>query len=66
MAAYVAAVAGQRGKDAGALASAGAPKVSNKPIAAKGGVLTMDADPTGAPGLRLHQGHRRPPARSSS
>ena len=48
MAAYVAAVAGQRGKDAGALASAGAPKVSNKPIAAKNGVLEMDADPTGA------------------
>ena len=48
VAAYVAAVVGQRGKDAGALASAGAPKVSNKPIAAKSGVLTMDADPTGA------------------
>jgi plastocyanin len=48
VAAYVASVAGQPGKDAGALASAGAPKVSNKPIAAKNGVLTMDADPTGA------------------
>jgi plastocyanin len=48
VAAYVAFVAGQRGKDSGALASAGAPKVSNKPIAAKNGVLTMDADPTGA------------------
>jgi mono/diheme cytochrome c family protein len=48
VAAYVAAVAGQPGKDAGALASAGAPKVSNKPIAAKNGVLEMDADPTGA------------------
>lgn len=48
VAAYVAAVAGQPGKDAGALASAGAPKVSTKPIAAKNGVLEMDADPTGA------------------
>jgi mono/diheme cytochrome c family protein/azurin len=48
VAAYVAAVAGQPGKDAGALASAGQPKVSNKPIAAKNGVLTMDADATGA------------------
>ncbi len=48
VAAYVAAVAGQGGKDLGALAAAGKPKVSNKPIAAKGGTLTMDADPTGA------------------
>jgi mono/diheme cytochrome c family protein len=48
VAAYVAAVAGQRGKDAGQLASAGAPKTSNKPIAAKGGKLEIDADPTGA------------------
>ena len=48
VAAYVASVAGRGGKDEGALASAGAPEVSNKPIAAKNGVLTMDADPTGA------------------
>jgi mono/diheme cytochrome c family protein len=48
VAAYVAAVAGQKGKDAGRLASAGAPKVSNAPIAAKGGKLEIDADPTGA------------------
>jgi mono/diheme cytochrome c family protein len=48
VAAYVAAVAGQKGKDAGQLASAGAPKVSNKPIAAKGGKLEIDANPTGA------------------
>lgn len=48
VAAYVASVAGQGGKDAGALASAGAPKVSNKPIPAKGGKLEMPADPTGA------------------
>jgi mono/diheme cytochrome c family protein len=48
VAAYVASVAGRGGKDAGALASAGAPKVSNKPIAAENGVLTIDADSTGA------------------
>ena len=48
VAAYVAAVAGRGGKDEGALASAGAPEVSSKPIAAKDGVLTIDADPTGA------------------
>jgi plastocyanin len=48
VAAYVALVAGQPGKDAGALANAGQPKVSNKPIAAKGGKLEIDADPTGA------------------
>lgn len=47
VAAYVAAVAGQGGKDAGALASAGAPKTSSKPIAAENGVLTIDADPNG-------------------
>ena len=48
VAAYVALVAGQPGKDTGALANAGRPKVSNKPIAAKGGTLKIDADPTGA------------------
>ena len=48
VAAYVAAAAGQPGKDAGALANAGAPKVSKKPILAKGGTLQIDADPTGA------------------
>lgn len=48
VAAYVAAVAGQGGKDVGALATAGAPRVSDKPIAAKGGRLNMDANPTGA------------------
>src|SRR5918998_4432584 len=45
--AYVASVAGQPGKDTGALANAGRPKVSNKPIVAKGGTLKIDADPTG-------------------
>lgn len=48
VAAYVALVAGKGGKDEGFLASAGAPKVSNKPIAAKSGKLEIDADPTGA------------------
>ena len=36
------------GKDTGALANAGGPKVSSKPIAANGGQLKIDADPTGA------------------
>ena len=47
VAAYVAEVAGEPGEDRGALASIGRP-VSNKPIAAKDGVLTMPADETGA------------------
>lgn len=46
--AYVALVAGLPGQDTGALAAAGAPKVSSKPIAAKGGTLSIAADPTGA------------------
>ena len=48
VAAYVAMAAGQPGKDSGALANAGRPKVSSKPIVAKGGTLRIDADPTGA------------------
>lgn len=48
VAAYVAEVAGQPGEDRGALANAGAPKVSNKPIVAKAGTLEIPADPTGA------------------
>lgn len=47
VAAYVGMVAGEPGKDTGALASAGQAKVSNKPIAAKGGKLEMPADPSG-------------------
>jgi mono/diheme cytochrome c family protein len=47
VAAYVAEVAGQPGEDRGQLATIGKP-VSNKPIAAKDGVLTMPADETGA------------------
>jgi mono/diheme cytochrome c family protein len=45
---YVGKVAAAGGKDQGALASAGAPKVSNKPIVAKAGKLQINADPTGA------------------
>ena len=48
VAAYVAMVAGQPGDDQGRLAAAGAPEVSSKPIAASGGKLEIDADPTGA------------------
>ncbi len=48
VASYVAAVAGQPGEDQGRLAAAGAPEVSNKPIAAAGGKLEIDANPTGA------------------
>lgn len=48
VAAYVAAVAGVPGEDQGKLATAGAPKVSNKPIAASGGKLEIDASPSGA------------------
>jgi plastocyanin len=48
VAAYVAAVAGRPGKDEGKLAAAGVPEVSSKPIAAAGGKLEIDADPTGA------------------
>jgi len=48
VAAYVALVAGQPGEDEGRLATAGAPKVSNKPIAAEGGTLELDAAESGA------------------
>jgi plastocyanin len=43
VAAYVGYAAGIAGKDTGPLASAGAAKSSNKPIAAKGGTLTIEA-----------------------
>ena len=46
VAAYVAAVAGQGGKDTGALAEAGA-KVSNKPIVAEGDTLEIPAADSG-------------------
>jgi mono/diheme cytochrome c family protein len=48
VASYVAAVAGQPGEDQGKLAAAGAPDVSDEPIAAAGGKLEIDANPTGA------------------
>jgi plastocyanin len=48
VAAYVADVAAMPGQDAGLLATAGKPKVSNKPVLAKSGALTIDADPSGA------------------
>ena len=48
VAAYVAVAAGVPGEDTGSLAKAGQPKVSNKPVAAKNGVLEIAAEPTGA------------------
>jgi mono/diheme cytochrome c family protein len=48
VAAYIAEVAGQPGEDQGRLAAAGQPEVSSKPIAASGGKLEIDANPTGA------------------
>ena len=48
VAAYVAMVAGQTGKDTGVLANAGKREVSIKPIKASDGRLRIDADPTGA------------------
>jgi uncharacterized cupredoxin-like copper-binding protein len=48
VAAYVGDVAGIGGKDTGALAAAGQPKTSNKPVVEKGGMIDMPADPTGA------------------
>ncbi len=47
VAAYVAMVAGQPGQDEGALAQAGQPKTSNKPVKAANGTLKLDADPAG-------------------
>jgi plastocyanin len=47
VAAYVAYAAARPGKDAGLLASAAQPE-KGPPIAAKGGTLTIPADPTGA------------------
>ena len=47
VAAYVAYAAARPGKDEGLLASAAQPK-KGPPIAAKGGTLTIPADPTGA------------------
>lgn len=48
VAAYVATVAGVPGEDAGALATAGAPEVSDEPVVADDGTLEIPAAPTGA------------------
>jgi len=48
IAAYVAAVAGKPGKDAGDLASIGAASTVDKLTSAKNGTLSIPADPTGA------------------
>jgi mono/diheme cytochrome c family protein len=48
VAAYVARVAARPGQDQGELAQAGKPKVSKKPVRARGGKLQIDADPSGA------------------
>ncbi len=47
VAAYVASVVGRGGEDTGLLASAVKPAGSGKPVAAKGGVLALPADPNG-------------------
>jgi mono/diheme cytochrome c family protein len=47
VAAYVAAVAARPGKDKGKLATAVAAAGAGKPVAAKGGVLALPADPNG-------------------
>ena len=51
VAAYVAYAAARPGKDSGLLAAAGQPK-KGPPIVAKGGALTIPADPTGALAFR--------------
>lgn len=48
VAAYVATVAGVPGEDTGALATAGAPEVSDEPVVAENGTLEIPAAPTGA------------------
>ncbi|MFN2615996.1 MAG: plastocyanin/azurin family copper-binding protein [Thermoleophilaceae bacterium] len=48
VASYVSRVVDMAGQDVGALAQAGKPKVSSKPVQEKGGQLKIDADPTGA------------------
>jgi mono/diheme cytochrome c family protein len=48
VAAYVARAAARPGQDQGELAQAGKPKVSKKPVRARGGKLQIDADPSGA------------------
>jgi uncharacterized cupredoxin-like copper-binding protein len=48
VAAYVGLAAARSGQDQGELANAGKPKTSTKTVAAKGGKLQLDADPSGA------------------
>ena len=48
VASYISLVVDKPGQDVGALAQAGKPKVSNKPVQEKGGQLKIDADPGGA------------------
>jgi plastocyanin len=48
VAAYVAYATNRPGQDTGALAQAGKPKTSSKPVVAKGGTLMINADPSGA------------------
>jgi mono/diheme cytochrome c family protein len=48
VATYVSLVVDKAGQDTGALAQAGKPKVSSKPVKEKGGQLKIDADPSGA------------------
>jgi plastocyanin len=47
VAAYVADVAAKPGKDTGILATIGQSTASSKPVAAKNGILEIDADPSG-------------------
>jgi uncharacterized cupredoxin-like copper-binding protein len=48
VAAYVSFAVDKSGQDTGALAQAGKPKVSSKPVQEKAGKLKIDADPSGA------------------
>jgi uncharacterized cupredoxin-like copper-binding protein len=48
VAAYVAFATNKPGQDTGALAQAGKPKTSGKPVKEKNGTLMIDADPSGA------------------
>jgi mono/diheme cytochrome c family protein len=48
VAAYVAYAAAKPGQDTGELARAGQPAARKEPVAARNGVITLDADPSGA------------------
>jgi plastocyanin len=48
VASYVAFATNKPGQDTGALAQAGKPKTSNKPVTEKNGTLMINADPSGA------------------